>query len=186
VTFTPADSNAGVAGTPFNAGSKPFLVAGGQLDIRGWDVAQGAKRVATWTPLLSQVEGPQPKPALRTANTVPAPIQPANTTRTCPALIVDHDFAESVDHSVWSGNDGAVVNHDPVAGTLVVSNIRKNWQGPRIDLTRYTIDCPLKSGADYLLTARIKIDKPGKEGQFPPCKTTTDSWKDCPGGRGGS
>lgn len=101
VTFAPADSNANVTGTPFNAGFKPFLFAGGKLDIRGWDIDhENEIRVATWTPLLYSIEGEQPHPALRAANLVPVSIQPPNTTRACPRLIVDHDFMESVDYSI--------------------------------------------------------------------------------------
>ena len=47
VTFSPAESNVGVAGTPFNAGIKPFLVAGGKLNIRGWD-DDAEEGKATW------------------------------------------------------------------------------------------------------------------------------------------
>jgi len=64
VTFTPADSNVGVAGTPFNAGVKPFLVAGGQLNIRGWDGKAGAGEddAETWTSLIETAEKPPPNP----------------------------------------------------------------------------------------------------------------------------
>jgi len=64
VTFTPADSNVGVAGTPFNAGVKPFLVAGGQLNIRGWDgMVDGTEDDAeTWTSLIETAEKPPPNP----------------------------------------------------------------------------------------------------------------------------
>eukprot|EP00804_Cyclotella_cryptica_P014145 CCRYP_005584-RA/>CCRYP_005584-RA protein AED:0.03 eAED:0.03 QI:259/1/1/1/0.94/0.9/20/117/3951 len=180
VTFTPADSNSNVAGTPFNAGSKPFLVAGGKLDIRGWDIAENEERVATWTPLLSMVEGQQPKPTLRAANLAPVPIQPVNTARICPRVIVDHNFTTSVDHSLWSGGEGAIVTHNAEQGTMVLSNIRKSWQGFRLDITKFTVDCPLQADVDYLLTARIKIDKPGMNGQDMPCKFTTNTWNDCP------
>lgn len=65
VTFTPADSNVGVAGTPFNAGVKPFLVAGGQLNIRGWDgMVDGNSEddAETWTTLIETAEKPPPNP----------------------------------------------------------------------------------------------------------------------------
>jgi len=180
VTFTPADSNSNVAGTPFNAGSKPFLVAGGKLDIRGWDIAGNEQRVETWTPLLSMVEGPQPNPTLRAANLAPIPIQPVNTTRACPRVIVDHNFTASVDHSLWSGGEGAIVTHNAEQGTMILSNIRKSWQGFRLDITRFTVDCPLQANVDYLLTARIKIDKPEMNGKDMPCKFTNNTWNDCP------
>lgn len=60
VWFRPADSNQGVEGTPFNAGKKPLLVAGGKLNIRGWDrddtsstLSDGAS-YTTWSPILSK------------------------------------------------------------------------------------------------------------------------------------
>jgi hypothetical protein len=179
VTFTPADSNAKLPGTPFNAGSKPFLVAGGKLDIRGWDIAQGNDRVATWAPLLSMVEGPKPKPALSESMLIKNPIQPAKTTRTCPRQIVNHNFTDSVDHSLWAGGEGTIVSHDAVNGTMVLTNLKKSWQGFRLDFTRLITDCPLQV-TDYLITARIKIDKPGMEGKDMPCKTGTSVWNDCP------
>eukprot|EP00804_Cyclotella_cryptica_P009369 CCRYP_018076-RB/>CCRYP_018076-RB protein AED:0.03 eAED:0.03 QI:374/1/1/1/0.94/0.9/20/617/4181 len=177
VTFTPADSNANVTGTPFDAGFKPFLVAGGRLDIRGWDIPENGERVATWTPLLASIEGQRPQPILPVPNLVPVPIQPDNTTRTCPRAIVNHNFTESVDYSLWSGGEGAIITHDADKGIMVLSNIHLSWQGFRLDFTKFTIDCPLQPNVDYLLTARLKIDKPGMESQDMPCK---ESWYDCP------
>lgn len=180
VTFTPADSNANLAGVPFNAGSKPFLVAGGKLDIRGWDIAQGEERVATWSPLLSMVEGPKPEPTLSAAKLIKDPIQPAETVRTCPRQIINHDFTDDIDYSLWSGGEGAIVSHDAENGAMVLTNLKKSYQGFRLDFTKLTMDCPLQQDVDYLITARIKIDKPGMEGEDMPCKTGTDEWRDCP------
>lgn len=174
VTFTPADSNANVNGTPFNAGMKPFLVAGGKLDIRGWDITPPEKRVSSWTTVLSSVEGSMPNPILNGSHVVPLPIQPPATTRTCPRIIAEFNFTDSIDYSLWSGGDGAIVSHD--GGSLIVSNIHRDWQGPRIDFTKYTVDCPLKADVDYLLTVRIKIDRNGMEGRDMVCR----DWSDCP------
>jgi hypothetical protein len=181
IQFYPADSNSGVAGTPFNAGSKPFLVAGGKLDIRGWDVADGEERVPTWTPLLSMVEGDQPEPALRANNRPVEPVRSADASVACPRVIVGANFTEGVDYSIWTGGDGAVVSHDVEEGAMVVSNIRKSWQGPRLDITKFTLDCPLTPDVHYLVTMRIKIDKRDvTEDEEMPCKTTTNTWNDCP------
>lgn len=179
VTFTPADSNANVTGTPFNAGIKPFLVAGGKLDIRGWDVAEGEERVATWAPVLSTVEGPPPEPTLRAANLAPVPIQPVNTTRTCPRVILKQNFSDPLDITYWHGNDGAIVSHDAENNLMVLSNLYRNWQGFRLDVTKLTLDCPLQEGVDYVITARIKIDKPGFYGMENRCTDTTDGWANC-------
>lgn len=180
VTFTPADSNWNVSGTPFNAGFKPFLVAGGKLDVRGWDISPAQERVATWTSVLSSIEGSQPEPILPPHFLVPVPIQPNTTDRACPRVIAEHNFTESIDYSLWSGGDSAILSHDAAEGIMVVSNINRDWQGPRIDLTKLTLDCPLQENVDYLLTVRIKIDKEGESGQDMPCHNTENSWNDCP------
>ncbi|KAL7487335.1 hypothetical protein ACHAW6_012932 [Cyclotella cf. meneghiniana] len=38
----------------------------------------------------------------------------------------------------------------------------------------------LQANVDYLLTARIKVDKLGMDGRNMPCKNTTNTWNDCP------
>jgi hypothetical protein len=58
VTSTQATGNANVADGTFNAGVKPFLVAGGRFYIFLWTgsfVEGGA--VETWTPLLEMADG---------------------------------------------------------------------------------------------------------------------------------
>ena len=178
VTFRPADSNAGVAGTPFNAGIKPFLVAGGKLIIRGWDESQ-EQGIATWTPLISMAEGDRPKPTLK-SSLVPTPQVRSRLYGTeCPRQIVNHDFNVDVDYSLWSGGEGAIVTHDPISGTITLSNLQKNWQGFRLDFTKLAKDCPLIQDAIYLITMRLKVDKEGAEGQKMECETTNDRWGKC-------
>ena len=180
VMFTPADSNANVAGTPFNAGFKPFLVVGGKINIQGWTIAEGDDPVATWSPLLSIAEGAKPEPtSLSAAKVINTPIQPADTARLCPRKIVDDNFT-SVDYSLWSGGEGTIVSHDSQNNTMVLTNLNKSWQGFRLDFTKLIMDCPLMQDVDYLVTARIKIDKPGMDGQDTICKTGTSESRDCP------
>ena len=180
VTFVPADSNSNVNGTPFNAGFKPFLVAGGKLDIRGWDIGPEEERIASWAPVLSALEGPPPDPVLDVRHQVPLPIQPNSTTRNCPRVIAEYNFSNPID-LVWSGGDGALLTQDEDEGILQVSNLWRYWQGPRLDITKFTLDCPLRADVDYLITLRMKIEKEGyDEGEDMKCHNTTDSWGDCP------
>ncbi len=178
-TFSPADSNSGVAGTPFNAGSKAFLVAGGKLTVRGWDESE-SEGIATWSPLLGMAEGARPTPDLSSnlEKSVRTPLRTLDSGVECPRQIINHDFDQDLDYSVWSAGEGAIVSHDDVAGTMVVTNINKSWQGPRLDFTKYTQDCPLIEGATYLITLRIKVDKEGFDGQTTPCEET-NGWNEC-------
>jgi len=65
VTSTQATGNANVVDGTFNAGAKPFLVAGGRLDICGWtgSLVEGGA-VETWIPLLEMAEGQRINPTL--------------------------------------------------------------------------------------------------------------------------
>ena len=145
VEFVPAGSNAGVPGTPFHAGSKPFLVAGGRLDLRGWDGGGDEEdAVAPWSPPLATAEGALPVPPLAAVpGAEEAPLDPpyrrvvpadAAPPPLCPRRLVDHDFAaHGVDHRVWSGGDGNLVRWEN--GTMSVSDLREDWQGLRLDFT---------------------------------------------------
>ena len=93
--FLPADSNEGVKGTPFNAGRRAFLVAGGKLTINGWDGPIDSSKDTTWTSLLQMVEGTRPTPVLsttpgdeRAALTPPLSVEG----NSCPRQIINHDF----------------------------------------------------------------------------------------------
>ena len=63
VTFVPVEDNADVGS--FNAGVKPFLVAGGQVNVNGWNgPTEEGSLVDTWTPLLAMSEASPPNPTL--------------------------------------------------------------------------------------------------------------------------
>ena len=51
----------------------------------------------------------------------------------CPRRVVDHAFADGVDHSVWSGGDGNIVHWE--AGAMVVHDLRQASHGLKLDLT---------------------------------------------------
>lgn len=158
VTFTPVNSNANVAGGSFNAGFKPFLVAGGKLNIRGWNgVAQEGSQAGSWTPLLAMAEAAPPIPTLSAEpghregtdasryqykqGKERAPIEPPfklvpntgdATQSRCPRQLVNHNFTESIDHQIWSGGDGAVLYHE---GAAVLHDLHHEWQGFKLDFT---------------------------------------------------
>ncbi len=92
VMFTPHEPVAGAA--PLNAGEKPFLVAGGKLNIRGWDESSGK----TWTPVIGMSEADRLYPEPIVGETAPRTALPHLTdpTITCPSQIV-HDFDDGVD-----------------------------------------------------------------------------------------
>lgn len=152
--FTPADSNAGVTGTPFSTGKRAFLVAGGRLNIRGWDGENSAGGAdTTWTPLLEMAEKQRPTPVL---SDIPGPMKtfndiayaerkavtPPTATKDgplakagmqCPRQLVNHDFEDGVDHSLWSGGDGRIVHHE--GGVIKINDIESVAQGFRLDAT---------------------------------------------------
>jgi hypothetical protein len=145
VTFVPASGNAGVAASTFNAGVKPFLVAGGKLDIRGWtgSLAEGGK-AETWTTLTETAEGARPNPALsslpgkeRTAIVPPQMIKATGELEQCPSKLVDHDFDVDVPFQVWSGGEGIIVHdtHDQGGAIKVGPITRRDGQGFKLDFT---------------------------------------------------
>ena len=143
VTFAPASGNAGVAGSTFNAGVKPFLVAGGRLDIRGWSgslVEGGA--VETWTALTETAEGARPNPILsaalgneRTAISPPTMVKAGGgEPELCPSKLIDHDFDDSVNFQIWSGGDGIILHHThDMGGAIKAASIQTAWHGFKLD-----------------------------------------------------
>ena len=165
VNWTPEEPVDGM--TTLNLGVKPFLVAGGKLDIRGWNDGDDT----TWTPLLD----------VTTADRVyPAPIFDPVGERTvalppptqCPAQIVN--FPENgFDGTVWSGGGGGILEYNETSKTLSETNLNHNWQGFNLELTKFIKDCPLIADATYLVTIRLKIDDPAlAEGAVTSCETS--------------
>jgi hypothetical protein len=145
VTFVPASGNAGVAGSTFNAGVKPFLVAGGRLDIRGWSgsLVEGGT-VETWTTLTKTAEGARPNPILsavpgkeRTAISPPAMVKAVGMEpEQCPSKLVDHDFdvTNEVDYQVWSGGEGMILHHaHDQGGAIKAAPILTSQHGFKLD-----------------------------------------------------
>ena len=177
VTFTPHET---VEGAPFSAGEKPFLVAGGKLNIRGWDDADDSGK--TWTPILGMAfaERPYPEPIVGETAPLTALSHLSDPDITCPNRIV-HDFDNGVDYSVWSGGDGGILSYDEESGTLTETNLNRYWQGFRIDFTKLVMDCPITQDVNYLVTIRLKIEDPTLEdGDLSYCESGTNYYHDCP------
>ena len=169
VTFTPAAGNANVAGGTFNAGVKPFLVAGGRLDIRGWtgSLVEGGA-VETWTPLLEMAEGQRPNPTLSSiAGKESTPLEPpmmvgAVPSQQCPRKLVDHNFDDTVDYRVWSGGEGMILHHTHDQGkAIVLDGLGRVEQGFRLDYSDIIKGCPIIANATYLVTMRLKVEVNG-------------------------
>ena len=168
VIFTPHEAVDGASS--INMGEKPFLVAGGKLNIRGWDDAEGSK---SWTPILSMATAdrlyPDPIVGVTAAqNALPHLSDPSIS---CPNQVV-HDFEDGVDFSVWGGGDGGILTYDEPSGTLTETNLERAWQGFRLDFTKFTMDCPITQDATYLVTIRLKIEDPTlADGEMSVCES---------------
>ena len=169
VMFTPHEPVAGAA--PLNAGVKPFLVAGGKLNIHAWNEGEGV----AWTPLLSIAEAdrvyvdPISSPPEDATKALTPPPRVSDPSISCPSLIVD-DFTNGYDPEIWSGGGGGILTFDETTGVLTETNLQTNWQGFRHDFTKFILDCPLIAGATYLVTIRLKIDDPNlAEGALTSC-----------------
>lgn len=160
VMFNPHEPVAGAA--PLNAGEKPFLVAGGTLNIRGWDNVEASG--TTWTPIIATATADRlyPDPILGETSALTALPHSTDPSITCPNQIV-HDFEGGVDFSVWKGGDGNVLAYDETSGTLTATNLQRSYQGFRLDFTKFTMDCPITQDATYLVTIRLKIEDPTLE-----------------------
>ena len=177
VMFTPHEPVAGAA--PLNAGEKPFLVAGGKLNIRGWDDVEGSGK--TWTPILAMAEADRLHPAPIVGETAARTALPhlKNPTITCPNKIV-HDFEGGVDFSVWKGGDGNILSYDEANGALTATNLRLDSQGFRLDFTKLTKDCPITQDVTYLVTIRLKIEDPTLEDKAVSICETNNHKDHCP------
>jgi hypothetical protein len=154
VLFKPTDSpNAGACTQQpngvCNLGTKPFVVAGGRLNINAFP-AGGCK---THTPILGKVlKHPEHDPlSFESIRTLPESCPISGTTD-----YVQYDF-EGGNLGNWTGNFGAFVIKDD--GFLRIGARKATWQGPLLDLTPMMPHLCLVPNQKYLLTARIKLDK---------------------------
>jgi len=155
-TFVPADTNSGRCGAGGCAvGTKPFLVAGGRLNIDAMPPA-----CPTWTHLKSYTAA---SVTLLDEHKVARYTSPPAG---CTADLIDNSFQIGGDGTVgWDGDKGAEV--DIMAdSTMVVHDRKAVWQGPTNDIT-WLKGC-LVSGIDYLFTAKVMLTKEGITGTDTP------------------
>jgi len=130
-----------------NVGKRPFVVAGGQVDIRGYH-----QSCPSWTNLMDVVKGNMVE--LDPSQYEQAP-QPEVG---CSSTVVSQDFEDGIQDAVnaWDGN-GAPVHGITVDHYYQVSNRTSGGQGPRVLLANP--EC-LTPGAQYLFSVKIKLSGP--------------------------
>ena len=162
VLFTPNAENVGSCpdGT-CNVGPKPFVVAGGKVDIDG--LPDGCP---TWTHIKEMKSGELPIPLdFPQRPTLPIPSEGA-----CLDVLLSENFETG--KNKWYGNIGAeesIQTHVDGSQYLHIHRRTHDFQGPMIDLPVLLKEC-LLSDTTYLFTAKLRIS-PGKEydGDFSDC-----------------
>ena len=130
-------------GNQCNLGVKPFVVAGGKVDINALP-----ESCSTYTPVL------QKKYTDPTYNYKDFPHY-VTLPETCPQSglsFISYNF-DNGDYGNWTGRDGAFmeVMDD---GSVKVINRKKEDRGPHLDITPIRPDLCLVPDQDYLLAAR--------------------------------
>jgi hypothetical protein len=156
VTFTPNEENENSCSLgSCHLGSKPFLVAGGKVDIDGLPDA-----CPTWTHIKEIKSGETPKP-------ITFPKQPALPTPSegsCGEVLLSENFESG--KNKWYGNIGAEESIQPHGNNgddhyLHIERRTHEYQGPMIDLPITLKECLLSETA-YFFTAKIRIS-PGQD-----------------------
>ena len=158
IKFKPTDSPntdaCALSNGECNLGRKPFVVAGGKLNIDAFPSS-----CSTHTPIL----------ATKTKDIAPNKddflafeLLPAS----CPVLGTDFIKDDFGNWTGWWGGYVSVVNE-----TLKVTNRQTIHQGPHLDITSLRPALCLIPDKVYLLSVRIKFDKAGNEGLPTLCST---------------
>ena len=152
VTFVPHTVNqnaCGGAGKSCNVGPKPFVVAGGMLNIDGMnDVCP------TWTTVDDILTSAKPEPL-----EFPLPVElPIPSEGECNQLLLSEDFEYGT--GKWYGNLGAQESvlsgsHDG-SDYLHISNREGSFQGPMFDISRLLRECMVPD-VDYFFHAKIRL-----------------------------
>ena len=133
-----------------NLGKKPLVMAGGKIDIQAFPPT-----CKSWT----KVKDTTLQKPLKNSSLFSSVVYPPEM---CPFLngsMVFFQDSFSTFSGNWTGRDGGYVNHNPIDGTLTITNRKYSWQGPFIDLTRLISSSCVIPNQDYLFTARIRLDK---------------------------
>ena len=148
-----------------NLGAKPFVVAGGKLNIRGFP----DNTCKTWTP-IKDVELKVPTKDLANFDQY----QVFETSETCPltgTTFYQSDFSTGVDgNPEWSSIGGSLNIAD---GILTVSQRTDLGHGPILDI--YNAFSCLEPDRDYLFTVTMRFDNANRNGQPSWCKTGENS-----------
>jgi hypothetical protein len=152
-TNTNTNTNSSVCGGPFHEcdlGDRPFVVAGGKVNIRGLP----SQEMPTWVPLLDIHASEWTVPPLE-YQSYHAPPENCNGD----GILMDHDFSQSSPPSPFiAGSDiGATLGSysEWTGHSLKISQRRHAEHGPVVDM-RDVQHC-LQAGVTYLLTARIVV-----------------------------
>jgi len=146
-------------GTLCNLGKKSFVMAGGRLDIQAFPPT-----CKSWTKVKDTV---LQKPLKNSSLFASAVNPPAQCSFINGSLVFFQDSFSTFNGN-WTGREGGYVFHNPFDGTLTIANRKFSWQGPHIDLTRLMSSSCLIPNQDYLLTARIRLDKADGTGHGTP------------------
>jgi len=149
VFFTPDEPNTDAcAGSPCNLGPKPFVVAGGKVNIDGMP-----DDCPTWTTVKDLIDGGKPKPL----SYPKVPDLPITSKGTCLQTLINEDFEDSLNG--WYGNAGAeehISEHEVDGSFLRVTERKNEYQGPMCDLSALQRECLLLD-QDYFFSARVRI-----------------------------
>jgi len=145
-----------------NLGAKPFVVAGGRLDVRALP-----SDCRTWTKIKGVVRQRPDKNPDDFALFRELPPE-------CPARgihFIDEDFADGIGE--WTGRRGGYAAHDGGEGgvsvaffdgeALKVTNRKIAWQGPWLDYTALGLERCLLPDTDYLLSTRYPAGPGGRD-----------------------
>lgn len=140
-----------------NVGKRPFVVAGGEVDIRGY-----AQSCPSWTNLVDVVRGGMAQ--LEPSQYEQAPVPPSAE---CSSIVVSQNFDNSTlsspDLEIWDGNGatGHTITTERGDSYYTVFNRTSAEQGPRVMLTNPKCLTP---EAPYLFSTKIKVSGPYTSG----------------------
>ena len=136
-----------------DVGTKSFVVAGGNVKIRGLP-----KDCPTWVHLEHTIQDRVKAPS--DFNKLPA-LNPDHPNRRCRSLepYMEEDFSSGSNLHGWTGGYGAFFSVTDTGAFKVSNRKLKDEQGPTWDML-YVRDC-LIPGQEYLFSARIKLTKKG-------------------------
>jgi len=156
-----------------NFGKKPFVVAGGKIDVR----ANAPAPCKTFTKIKDKVF--KSPPAKDPDDFIFYKELPAE----CPKsglLFYKENFNGNTGN--WTGHKGGQIHYDGDKngkGAIRVSNRKFWWQGPYFDYTMTSPEKCLVPDTEYLFSARIKLDKADGSDDGMPTSCVTNS-RQCP------